>query len=133
MIVVASRNYKYFQPNKMDLKDNYGDCAIRCICKAEEMKWLDAYDMMWKISREVMCPMNCKHGFEHILKSLGYTYTGISNKKGSKRPTVDKFAKENKTGTHICVVANHYVAVVDGMYHDTWDSGECSLYGYWSK
>lgn len=128
-----STRWKYYQPNKKDLKDDYGDCAVRSICKAEDLEWLDAYDIMYKYSREVQCPLNCKHGFEHILKSLGYTYTGVSNKKGTKRPTVNKFALDNKEGTFICVVANHYVTVKDGYFHDVWDSGDCSLYGYWKK
>ncbi|MBR5823783.1 MAG: hypothetical protein IKY67_06540 [Paludibacteraceae bacterium] len=77
--------------------------------------------------------MNCKVGFEHIVKSLGYEYHGISNKKGTKRPTVDSFTKDHPEGTYICVVANHYVCSQDGCYHDTWDSGDCSMYGYWQK
>lgn len=125
--------YVYFQPNKMDVKDEYGDCAIRCMCKAENMSWLAAYDMMYALSREVQCPMNCKIGFEHVVKSTCYEYTGISNKKGTKRPTVLSFSKDNPCGTYILVLANHYVTVVDGKYYDTWDSGECCLYGYWKK
>ena len=130
---MRNKYYKYYQPNKKDLKDNYGDCAVRCICKAENLEWLDAYDMMYRISREVQSPLNCKEGFEHIVKTLGYEYGKVSNKKGTKRPTVKEFAKTHPNGTYICVVANHYVAVKDGQYHDTWDSGHKSLYGYWSK
>jgi hypothetical protein len=128
-----SKNFKYYQPNEMDLKDNYGDCAIRCLCKAEKKTWLEMYDLMWKLSREIQSPMNNKYGFEHIVKSLGYQYYGISNKKGSKRPTIDEFASQHKEGTYICVVANHYVAVEDGLFYDTWDSGRKSMYGYWKK
>jgi hypothetical protein len=125
--------YKYFQPNKKDLKDRYGDCAIRALCKAQNMEWLDAYDLMWKLTREVQCPFNSKYGFESIMKQLGYTYGGISNKKGTVRPSVRQFAKQNPKGTYICVVANHYVTIVDGDYYDTWDSGSSSMYGYWKR
>lgn len=107
---MSKRRYTYYQPNDKDLKDNYGDCAIRTICKAENLSWLDAYDMMYRLSREVQCPMNCKYGFEHILKSKGYVYTGISNKKGTKRPTVDSFTKEHLEGTYVLIVAIMYVA-----------------------
>lgn len=125
--------YQYYQPNPKDLKDQYGDCAIRAVCAAEKMDWLKCYDKMWELSREVYCPMNCKIGFEHIMKSLGYKYTGISNKKGTTRPTVESFTKEHKQGVFVLVVANHYVTVRDGQYWDTWDSGSKSLYGYWEK
>ena len=68
-----------------------------------------------------------------MLDKLGFDYHGISNKRGSKRPTVDSFAKDHPTGTYICGVAHHEVAVVDGKYYDTWDSGDCSMYGYFEK
>ena len=58
---------------------------------------------------------------------------GKANKKGSKRPTVDSFAKDHPNGSYILSVANHVVAVVDGKYYDTWDSGYKSLYGYYEK
>ena len=69
---MKNKYFKYFQPNKLELKDEYGDCAVRTICKAENMEWLEAYDLMWSYSREVQSPLNCKYGFEHILKKLGY-------------------------------------------------------------
>lgn len=127
--------YKYFQPNDKDLKDNSGDCAVRAVCLVEDISWLEAYDIMYKYSRVVQSPMNCKIGFEEIMRQLGYTYVGVSNKKGSKRPTVAQIsktlAKENKKA--VAVVSNHYVGVKDGNYYDVWDSGYKSLYGYWVK
>lgn len=131
--MMKNKYFKYFQPNKLDLKDEYGDCAVRTICKAENMEWLEAYDLMWSYSREVQSPLNCKYGFEHILKKLGYKYCPISNKKGSKRPTVMEFSKTHTNGTYVLVVANHYVCSKDGFFYDTFDSGDNSLYGYWEK
>ena len=64
---------------------------------------------------------------------MGFRYVGISNKKGSKRPTVEGFTKSNKLGKFVLVVAHHLVASVDGTYYDTWDSGDKSMYGYWEK
>lgn len=40
---MTSKHYKYFQPNERDAKDEFGDCAVRSICKAENLSWLDAY------------------------------------------------------------------------------------------
>lgn len=76
---------------------------------------------------------NGKQCYESYLKENGFTYHGISNKKGSKRPTVDRFAKDHKSGIFFLNVANHCIAVVDGFYYDTWESGSCCLYGYWEK
>lgn len=128
---MASRNYKYYQPNEKDLKDEYGDCVIRALTKALNMEWLQVFDEMQPLSREMQVPFNCRPCYEKYIESKGLIYHGISNKKGTKRPTVDIFAKDHKTGTYILRVANHLVAVVNGFYYDTWDSGEKSLYGYW--
>lgn len=126
--------YVYFQPNHKDLKDEVGDCAVRSICCAEGLEWLEAYDLMSKYAREVWSPFNCKQGYEHILKKLGYTYYSIGRpKKGQKRPTVESFAKEYKEGIYLPIVANHYVCIKDSCWYDTWNSKNLSVYGYWKK
>lgn len=128
--------FVYYQPNKKDLKDKVGDCQIRALTKALNITWLEAFDLITPICREqqVMDIFSCdlKKTVEAMAK-LGFVYTGVSNKKGTKRPTVDSFAKTHKTGTYIATVAHHVVAVVDGKYYDTWDCGDCSLYGYYEK
>lgn len=127
------RGYKYYQPNKKDLKDKTGDCVIRAFCKAEGKEWLEVFDSLCTIGRELQCLPNGKASYTAYLEQSGYTYVGVSNKKGTKRPTVTSFTKANKTGTYILVVANHLVCCKDGAYYDTWDSGSKSLYGYWVK
>lgn len=130
---MASRNYKYYQPNKKDLKDNYGDCVVRALTKLLNMEWLEVFNELIPIAADLQCMPNAKPCYERYLKSKGFEYHGISNKKGTKRPTVDRFAKDHKEGAYFVRVANHVVAVVDGVYYDTWDSGECKMYGYWVK
>lgn len=127
--------FKYFQPNKKDLKDKVGDCQIRALCKVLELTWLEAFDLTIPICRDLQtytifdCDLKKTNA---AMESLGFQYTGISNKKGTRRPTVDSFTKEHKTGRYIVKVAHHVVAVVDGHYHDTWDSGHCCMYGYYT-
>ena len=130
---MKNKYYQYYQPNKKDLKDNYGDCVIRSLTKVLDMEWIDVFDELIPIARELQCMPNGKAVYESYLKSKGFEYKGISNKKGSKRPTVKSFAKDNKAGTYFVRVANHVVAVKDGIYYDTWDCGDCCLYGYWDK
>lgn len=130
-----SKRFQYYQPNKKDPKDTYGDCAIRAISKVLNLSWIETFDKLVPIMREEQClinglPLDVK---KRIFGSLGFTYHGVSAAKGTKRPTVDGFAKDHPTGSYILRVAHHLVAVVDGQYHDTWDSGSCCLYGYFEK
>ena len=127
--------YKYYQPNKKDVKDKFGDCTIRALTKALGITWLEAFDLTIPFCREYQTPniFNLPLNLEkEVMQHLGFIYTGITNKKGSRRPTVAEFARSHKNGRYILNVANHEVAAVDGDYFDTWDSGACSLYGYYT-
>ena len=125
--------YVYYQPNRKDLQDKYGDCTIRALSRVLDASWLETFDRMIPFCREAQvanifgAPIQVR---AHLLERLGFKYTGVSIKKGSTRPTVDSFAKTHKTGRYILNVAHHEVAVVDGKYYDTWDSGHKSVYGW---
>ena len=133
---MASKHYCYYQPNKKDVKDKFGDCTIRALSKALGCSWIEAFDIMIPLCREAQvpniffAPANIRNP---LVESLGFKYAGISNKRGTKRPTVESFAKEHPHGVYICNVANHEVTVVDGKYYDTWDSGWCCMYGYFER
>lgn len=132
---MKSKNFVYYQPNDKDLKDNYGDCTIRALSKALNVSWLEAFDLIIPLCRREQipnifyAPANIRNA---LMKEIGFSYTPISNKKGSKRPTVDEFASKHPKGHYICNVANHEVAVVGGKFYDTWDSGKKPLYGYFT-
>lgn len=126
--------FKYYQPNLKDRKDEYGDCVIRALTKALNKTWLEVFDELVPISRELQIPFNCKPCYEQYLeKYQGYKFVGYKAKRGVRRPTVKDFVKNTKKGTYILRVVHHLVTVVDGQYFDTWDSGECCYYGYWVK
>jgi hypothetical protein len=128
--------YKYYQPNRKDLKDKYGDCTIRALSKALNVSWIEAFELTIPYCKEYQCTniFDMPHNLEaEVMSKLGFEYHGISNKSGSKRPTVESFARTHKSGVFIANVANHEVAIVDGVYYDTWDCGYKSLYGYYEK
>ena len=132
--MMYSKRFCYYQPNKMDLKDKYGDCTIRALSKVFNCTWLEAFDMQVPLCRKYQlpniffAPAKTRNMFFH---ELGLTYYPVSNKRGTRRPTIDDFAKDHTQGRFLCVVANHIVAVVDGKYYDTWDSGHKSMYGWY--
>ena len=128
-----SKRFVYYQPNEKDLKDHFGDCTIRALAKVLDVSWLEAFDLTIPLCRreQVESIFGCDIELrKKLLGELGFEYVGVSNKRGTKRPTVDTFAKEHPQGRYICNVVHHVVAVVDGKFYDTWDSGDCSLYGY---
>ena len=127
--------FEYYQPNEKDHKDKVGDCQIRALCKVLELSWVEAFDLTIPICRELQTYTMFDCDYEktrEAMDKLGFCYTGITNKKGTTRPTVWKFAKDHPNGRYIVKVAHHIVAVVDGKYYDTWDSGYKSLYGFYT-
>ena len=77
------------------MKDNYGDCVIRALTKVTEKSWLEVFNELVPIARELQCMPNSKPCYKKYLEENGFTYHGVSNKKGTKRPTVESFTKEH--------------------------------------
>ena len=125
--------YKYYQPNKLDLKDEKPDCVIRSLTKVLDITWFEAFESLIPYARKLQTTPTCRECYEQYLLDNGFKYTGISNRKGSKRPTVESFSNLHKNGVYFLNLANHTVAVVDGIYYDTWDCGNCCLYGYYER
>lgn len=116
---MASRNYKYYQPNDKDLKDNYGDCVVRALTKVTGKSWSEAFEALLPYAIELQCMPNSQVCYERYLKEHGFEYHGISNKKGSKRPTVDRY-NSKKTWEVVKMVGGYYLRqYVDGQQVNT--------------
>ena len=57
------------------------------------------------------------------LKSRGFSRSAVIDN-GSDYYTVLDFCRDNTNGTYILALSGHVIAVIDGDYYDTWDSGE---------
>lgn len=76
------------------LKDDYGDCVVRAICKALDVDWLHAYDKLCVIGRENQSMPNAKTAYEYndegkkassayiidMLESEANTYIDVNRK-----------------------------------------------------
>lgn len=47
--------------------------------------------------------------------------------------SVSDFCKDHPKGNFVLALSGHVVAVVDGNYYDTWDSGDEVPIYYWEK
>lgn len=123
--------YVYYNPNPFN--NICSDCVVRALSIAFQSEWDDIYKHLCELGFSLKLMPNDKDCYKTFLANTGFQRTGISNKKGSKRPTVDSFAAEHPSGVYVLEVAHHIVTVKDGKYYDVWNSGSKSLYGYWSK
>ena len=95
---------------------------IRAICKALDMDWEKVYmdltvrglqSAMWGDTNAV---------WEKYLREKGFVQQVLP----STCPdcyTIAEFAKDHPEGRYIVATGSHVVAVENGDYYDTWDSG----------
>ena len=99
-----------------------GDCVIRAISKAMDMDWEKVYmaltvkgleKAMWGDTNAVWEKYLRENGFEqHVLPDTCPDCYTIAD-----------FADDHRIGTFIVATGSHVVAVQDGNYFDSWDSG----------
>ena len=106
------------------------DRVIRAICFAFDMSWYDVYDDLCRVGR-----MDCEWGcndtvWGHYLLMRGCTPV-VLPKKCPRCIAIAEFASQHPRGTYIIGTGGHAVAVIDGDYYDSWDSGDELASFFW--
>ena len=99
------------------------DCVIRGIAKVLGKDWNTVYlgVAMQGFTSKNMPSSNAVWG--DYLRRKGFKRYAIPNS-CPECYTVADFADEHPKGRYILATGSHVIAVVDGDYYDTWDSGE---------
>ena len=113
----------FIQRNVNPHNRSVGDCVIRAISTAENEEWDDTFiDLMLKcFSLKDIPSSNAAWGA--YLHDLGYSRYIIPNTCPDCY-TIRDFAEDNPVGTFIVATGTHVVAVIDGNYIDSYDSGD---------
>lgn len=109
-----------------------GDCTVRAIAKATEKSW-----------EEIFLGL-CLYGFMMFdMPSANNVWGAYLRSRGFRRHlipdtcpncyTVRDFCMDHQEGVFILAIGEHVVAVADGDYYDTWDSGDEIPVYYWKK
>lgn len=108
------------------------DCTVRAISKVTGKPWEETY-MDLCLEGLMSCDMpSSNHVWGEYLIKQGFRRHIIPNT-CPRCYTVKDFARDHRSGKFILALHGHVVAVEDGDYYDTWDSGdEVPLY-YWKK
>ena len=122
----------FVEINLNPYKKSVGDCVIRAISKAEDVEWDDTFiDLMIKCFQIKDIPSS-NNAWGSYLHDLGYVRRIIPDKCPDCY-TIKDFTNDYSTRTYILATGSHVVAVKDGNYYDTWDSGnEVPIY-YFEK
>ena len=109
-----------------------GDCVIRAIAIALNKKWDDVYIDLSTNGFLLRDMPSSNRVWGDYLKSNGYKSYMIPN----TCPycyTIKDFCNDYPQGVYILATGSHVIAVINGDYYDTWDSGNETPIYYFKK
>lgn len=122
--------FRFYNPNPANTL--VGDCVIRAISKLTNQTWEDTYTDI-ALQGFVMHDMpSANRVWERYLSGLGYKKV-LLPESCPDCFTVRDFCREYPIGKYLLAIGNHVVAVENGDYYDTWDSGNEIPIHYWKR
>lgn len=112
----------FIRNNPNPQRNNVGDCVVRAISEILGYDWERTYIEL-ALQGFMMCDMPSSNAvWGAYLKNKGFIRRTIPDICPDCY-TVSDFAKDNPDGKYILATGSHVIAVADGNYYDTWDSG----------
>lgn len=122
--------YRFLNPNPISAR--VGDCVVRAVSIVTDQTWEEAYCGIASVGLDMADMPSSNNVWGAYLRQRGWRRDLIPDHL-SEEYTVADFAIDHPEGSYVVATSGHVVAVVDGIYYDTWDSGrEIPLY-YWYK
>ena len=119
--------FRNLNPSRRECDDD----VVRALALALQKDWTAVYADLCALGAKMSCMPTDKVCYRAYLFGLGFMRIGVSNRKGSRRPTVQHFAEAHREGVYLLQAARRLVPVIDGHYYDITDCGTKCLYAYW--
>lgn len=105
-----------------------GDCTIRAISRVTDQPWDRTYmDLCLQGYMSADMP-SANHVWGAYLKSRGFRREAPEDE-----CTIHEYCERNPQGRAIVATDGHVVAIVNGTYYDTWDSGDEKIIYIWRR
>lgn len=99
------------------------DCVIRAIAIALRMRWVEVYDDLCRLGRAEFNMPSADAVWGKYLYQKGFQPFRLPES-CPRCVTVNQFSKIFDHGTYIIGTGSHAVAIINGDYYDSWDSGD---------
>ena len=109
-----------------------GDCVIRAISFALNQEWDKTYIGIAAKGLAMKDMPSSNNVWAAYLKEKGWVREALPDT-CPECYTISDFASDHNQGVFIVAAQSHVVAVRDGDYFDTWDSGAEPAIYYWHK
>lgn len=118
--------------NANPLGKQVGDCVIRAISKATNQDWTKTYADIALQGYMLYDMPSANHVWAAYLRKKGFVRHVIPENCPDCYSVKD-FCNEHTEGTYLLALDKHVVAVVDGDYFDTFDSGDEAVIYYFER
>jgi hypothetical protein len=129
-------NYKYNDGGRQAsgcYKGTAGDCGARAMAIALQLDYKAVYKELAQANADNGRSKSARNGimkdtYTEVLKRHGWIWMKAPTFEGRKARCSDM-----PKGRVIAKQARHFVAVIDGVANDSWNSSDRMVYGYWAK
>ena len=122
----------FIEKNRNPLKKRVGDCVVRALSSVLDEDWDKVYLGIMAEGYAAKDIPTADYVWGNYLRSKGYYRMAIPNTCPNCYSVRD-FCKEHPRGRYVLGTGTHAVAVIDGNYIDTWDSGDQVPTYYWKR
>ena len=123
---------RFTQYNANPDGNNVGDCTVRAISTVLWQDWDRTYIEMCLQGFIMKNMPSGNHVWGAYLKTKGFRREVLPNECPDCY-TVRDFCRDHPEGVFLLALDSHVVAVIDGCYYDTWDSGDRVPLYFWYK
>ncbi len=117
----------FVEYNPNPLAKRVGDCTVRAIAKATDQTWDEAFAALTSYGFRLADMPSSNLVWGTYLQEHGFTRFLVQD------TTVRDFSEDHNQGTFVLTLSGHVVAVSEGDYFDTWDSGDEVPLCCWEK
>lgn len=110
-----------YNPNPKGL--HVGDCTVRSICAVTGADWNTVHKALCDLSGDMADMPSADRVWWELLREFGFTQKRMIDR-CPECYTVADFCRDHPRGVYVLGPHEHAVAVINGNYWDSWDSGK---------